>query len=77
MEALRRLWRTKAPSKILIFGWRLVLNRLPTRLNLERQGVLSGINNLLCLFCGGESKDSDHLFGGCPVSRIWWNQTMD
>lgn len=77
LEALRRLLRTKDPSNILIFGWRLVLNRLPTRSNLERRGVLSATLNLLCPLCGGECEDSNNLVGGYPVPEVLWNQAID
>ncbi|PNX99941.1 cysteine-rich receptor-like protein kinase, partial [Trifolium pratense] len=36
-EALSRLWKSDVPSKINVFGWRLLLNRLPTRLALHRR----------------------------------------
>ncbi|PNX67260.1 ribonuclease H, partial [Trifolium pratense] len=36
-EALFRLWKSDVPSKINVFGWRLLLNRLPTRMALHRR----------------------------------------
>lgn len=43
------LWRTKAPSKVLVFGWRLVLSRLPTRKNLEREVEFCVVFLVWCL----------------------------
>jgi hypothetical protein len=31
INALKRLWKNNVPSKISIFGWRLLLEKLPTR----------------------------------------------
>lgn len=38
-SALSFLWKLKASSNILTFGWRLILNRLPTRDQLRRRGI--------------------------------------
>lgn len=73
--ALKRLWITKAQSKFFIFGWRLVLNRLPTRVNLVRCVILFGLHNLVCPLCCGKSENSDHLFRGYLVLEIWWINT--
>lgn len=37
-KALLALWRNKVPSKIHIFGWRLLLKRLPIRDELIKRG---------------------------------------
>lgn len=70
--ALKRLWKMKVPSKIWIFGGRLVLNRIPTRLNLETCGILVGQHNLVCPLYFGESEDVEHLF---PISVGWWKNS--
>lgn len=43
MCVLDKLWKTKVPSKVLLFGWRLLLNKLPTRIDLGRRGTLLGV----------------------------------
>ncbi|MCI36007.1 hypothetical protein A2U01_0057229, partial [Trifolium medium] len=35
LVAIRKLWRNDVPSKITVFGWRLLLERLPTRMALH------------------------------------------
>lgn len=47
---LKKLWKSKVPSKIKVFGWRLVLNRLPSRVQLFKRGFLhSGmIKHVFC-----------------------------
>lgn len=34
LQSLTGMWKTKIPSKVLIFGWTLLLNRIPTKVNL-------------------------------------------
>jgi hypothetical protein len=38
---MKRLWDRMAPSKVIIFTWQLMFQRLPTRVNLSRIGVLT------------------------------------
>jgi hypothetical protein len=40
VSAFRNLWKTNVPLKITIFGWRLLLEKLPTRERLCLQKVL-------------------------------------
>jgi hypothetical protein len=37
---LSKIWESSAPSKIVVFSWHLFHNRLPTKDNLLRRGVL-------------------------------------
>ena len=34
------IWKLKIPSKSLVFAWRLIRDRLPTRMNLRRRQVV-------------------------------------
>ncbi|XP_058757673.1 uncharacterized protein LOC131630949 [Vicia villosa] len=74
IRALNRMWKTKLPSKILIFGWRLILNKIPTKAALARRHILTNSNILVCSFCGVEEEDTNHLFGTCPVTLDWWSK---
>ncbi|MCH90777.1 ribonuclease H protein, partial [Trifolium medium] len=38
-KVLKRLWKNNVPSKVSIFGWRLLLEKLPTREALYRKGI--------------------------------------
>jgi hypothetical protein len=40
LEALKKLWRNDVPSKVLVFAWGLLIDRLPTRHALHRRGIL-------------------------------------
>ena len=45
------LWKTKIPSKIAVFAWRLCRGRLPIKENLHKRHMQ--INNMLCPFYSG------------------------
>ena len=65
------LWKIKIPSKILVFAWRLLRDRLPTKTNLQRRQV--EINNMCCPFCRSMEEDAAHLFIHCSkILPIWW-----
>lgn len=69
-NTLNRLWKTKASSKMLIFGWSLILNRLLTRMELEVRGVIVGPIDFVCPLCFGEEEDFDYLFEECPILKL-------
>ncbi|XP_058756595.1 uncharacterized protein LOC131629813 [Vicia villosa] len=77
VKALMGLWKTKIPSKVLIFGWRLLLNRIPTKMNLARRNILVDPTLLLCPLCGLDEENADHLFASCTVSLRWWTIFCD
>ncbi|GAU38890.1 hypothetical protein TSUD_67530 [Trifolium subterraneum] len=49
--ALKKLWKNDLPLKVTIFGWRLLLDKIPTRAALHRRGVMTNPQDLVC--CGG------------------------
>ncbi|GAU45706.1 hypothetical protein TSUD_86820 [Trifolium subterraneum] len=39
VDALKQLWKNDVPTKVSVFGWRLLLDKLPTRMTLNHRGV--------------------------------------
>jgi len=69
--AFEELWKIKLPSKIVIFAWRLIRDRLPTKVNLRRRQIQLGDSR--CPFCGVEEESAGHLFFLCrKIIPIWW-----
>nr|GEU78347.1 RNA-directed DNA polymerase, eukaryota [Tanacetum cinerariifolium] len=71
-------WIKYVPIKVNILAWKVHLDRLPTRVNLQHRGVL--ISDSLCPICYSEDEDSAHMFFRCSlatnVSRLvcrWWD----
>lgn len=70
-ECFEKLWRMKVPARFLVFGWRLLRDRLPTRKNLQRRQI--HLTDSLCPLCRIHQEDASHLFFHCSkVQPIWW-----
>jgi hypothetical protein len=48
-------------SKVAVFSWQLLQDRLPTRHNLWKRGVITDVDATRCVLCGLESESVDHL----------------
>jgi len=55
------VWHKQVPLKVSIVAWRLMKDRLPTKLNLQRCGILQGADTLCILGCDND-ESSTHLF---------------
>ena len=65
------LWKLKIPPKPKIFTWRIIEDRLPTKLNLRGRQV--EITDPMCLLCNNSEEDAAHLFFNCSkVLPLWW-----
>lgn len=63
-------WGNLIPMKVNIFVWRLLLNRLPTRMAIAGKGI--SISNTCCPICGLFEEDVEHLFFLCEVAIKMW-----
>ncbi|GJV49434.1 RNA-directed DNA polymerase, eukaryota [Tanacetum coccineum] len=70
-------WVRYVPIKVNVFAWRARLDRLPTRLNLSKRGILT--NSIACPICDSAQEDVHHLFFGCTMAKDlsslicrWW-----
>ena len=65
-----KLWRCKVLPSALVTAWRVLENRVVSRVNLARRGVV--VENSLCCLCGEEEESSCHLFSVCRFAwRVW------
>ena len=71
-KAFKLLWNIKISPSVLVHTWRLLLDRLPTKVNLVKRDMQ--LTNMLCpLYQEGE-ETSQHLFGTCKVAQKVWDQ---
>jgi hypothetical protein len=66
------IWRSPAPSKVIAFSWKLLHNRIPTRVNLRHRNVLPLEMSVSCALCEGNPETSNHLFIHCVFARDVW-----
>nr|GEW87382.1 RNA-directed DNA polymerase, eukaryota [Tanacetum cinerariifolium] len=71
-------WVKYIPIKINVFAWRARLDRLPTRSNLVRRGVV--LDSSLCPLCGLVPEYIHHVLFRCDTARLvfrricrWWD----
>jgi hypothetical protein len=70
---LIKVWKFWAPSKVIVFSWQLLQNRIPSYQNLFRRRVITDINNTLCALCGNSVELMGHLFLTYEVSSTVWH----
>ncbi|KAK2405812.1 hypothetical protein QL285_041620 [Trifolium repens] len=73
MKIFSKIWESSAPSKLVVFSWQLFHNRLPTKDNLLRRGVLDQDVSGNCVWCDSSPESAKHLFAHCWfVHRVWY-----
>jgi hypothetical protein len=70
------LWKSFAPSKIIVFSWQLLLHRLPTKVNLAKRGVVEEGVDSFCVLCPMELEKESHLFGVCAFASALWGKVF-
>ncbi|GJT62419.1 RNA-directed DNA polymerase, eukaryota, reverse transcriptase zinc-binding domain protein [Tanacetum coccineum] len=68
-EATR--WNRNIPIKVNVFLWRLKLNKLPSRVNLDRRGIV--VDSILCPICHGDFETVNHCFFNCVFAKDVWS----
>ena len=68
------LWKAKVPSKVLVFAWRELLNRIQTKDQLKKRGI-GGTNFInLCPICKEQQESTTHLLFNCSFAYACWLQ---
>ncbi|GKV30357.1 hypothetical protein SLEP1_g39174 [Rubroshorea leprosula] len=70
---LKGTWNPIVPSKIAAFSWQLIQDKIPTRGNLLRRGVIQDPAESKCVFCKVEEEDSAHLYIHCKLAYNLWS----
>ena len=63
-------WNRNVPIKVNVFLWRVMLNKLPSRVNLDRRGI--DVDSLLCPICLGDLETVNHSFFNCGLAKDLW-----
>jgi len=63
-------WKTKGLPSVQIFAWRVLINKVSTRDNLNNRGVRLGSNT--CALCAITDETMSHLFFTCKVTTQIW-----
>jgi len=71
-ESFKYLWSLCVAPSAIVCAWRILLDRMPTILNLARRGVQ--LANLFCPLCQDGVESTDHLFNTCIMVQQVWDQ---
>ncbi|GLT74584.1 hypothetical protein SLA2020_463720 [Shorea laevis] len=74
-QMCKLVWCKLVPSKVTFFGWRLCLDRLPTKENLQKCGIQLQ-EGALCEYCNGTMEGVNHLFCICYKTWLVWTQVL-
>jgi hypothetical protein len=76
LSLLEQLWKSKAPSKVIVFSWQLLFGRLPTKGNLFKREIFSDTRQSDCTWCPLITESEGHLFGMCPFACGLWYKVL-
>ncbi|KAL8541913.1 hypothetical protein ACS0TY_002964 [Phlomoides rotata] len=72
--AFELLWRCSATRRQQAIAWKILKQRLATKVELRKRGILSELPDQLCLICGKDDESVKHLFFGCEYAlQLWQN----
>ncbi|GJS69973.1 zinc finger, CCHC-type containing protein [Tanacetum coccineum] len=69
-DAEKIRWNNLIPIKLNILTWRISLDRIPTRSNLDSRGI--DLDSISCPVCNDEIETSQHLLIDCSIAKSSW-----
>jgi hypothetical protein len=72
LRVFNNIWKSPAPSKVIAFSWKLLRNRVPTRINLVHRGVNVDGGVVSCVHCQSWDENVAHLFLFCDFAVVVW-----
>lgn len=69
-QVFNYLWASLGPSNAKALGWRVLLDRVQTKVNLLKRNM--PISNGTCPFCSRDDESTNYLFFSCLLTwRVW------
>ncbi|MCH80733.1 LINE-1 reverse transcriptase like, partial [Trifolium medium] len=73
-SVFEKIWLSPAPSKIIAFSWQVLHDRLPSKTNLYRRGVVHNSGNQDCVWCMVKPESGVHLLLHCDYAQFVWRE---
>lgn len=70
-------WDNSIPLKVGVLCWRATLDRVPTKENLQKKGIIHDQSELLCCLCKQNLESGAHLFISCKFTYFVWMQVLN
>ncbi|KAJ8427152.1 hypothetical protein Cgig2_017243 [Carnegiea gigantea] len=71
-EVWKMLWALDVPPRIRLFGWRMCLAALPSRLNIAKRVPSFGMS---CATCAAAEESDVHVLLECPLAVAIWESS--
>ena len=71
-EAFNLLWKIPVPQNATHLAWKILHNRIATKVNLNIRRVPVG--DIMCCLCNGEPESTEHLFFHCQIANKVWKE---
>jgi hypothetical protein len=65
------IWKSRAPSRVMFFGWLLTLSRIQTRDMLLQKTIVDAAG-AGCPLCDAALETASHMALHCPVAARFW-----
>jgi len=65
-------WSIKALPTAQVLAWRVLENKIATKVNLARRGVMTDV--LVCCFCRLKEESTSNLLFDCRIAWLTWVQ---
>ncbi|GKV47213.1 hypothetical protein SLEP1_g54131 [Rubroshorea leprosula] len=72
----KRVWCRLVPTKVCAFVWKAIQDRIPSKMNLYRRGIVQNLNLATCTLCNGCIEDTNHLFLHCNFAYSVWSKCL-
>lgn len=73
----KHFWKIKDPKKVLAFTWKVLQDKIPTKMNLFKRMVMRDPQELACGFCNQEMESGNNLFIHCDRAYKTWMKVYD
>ncbi|GKV01533.1 hypothetical protein SLEP1_g14082 [Rubroshorea leprosula] len=72
----KRIWCRLVPTKICAFVWKVLQDRIPSKVNLYKRGIIPDLNLATCMLCKENIEDINHLFLHCKFAYAVWSKCL-
>ncbi|GKV25499.1 hypothetical protein SLEP1_g34934 [Rubroshorea leprosula] len=72
----KRIWCRLVPTKICAFVWKVLQDRIPSKVNLYKRGIVPDLHLATCMLCDESIEDINHLFLHCKFAYAVWSKCL-
>lgn len=74
VKVYKMLRKSHAPRRVQVIVWKILQQKLPTKVDLQSNHVIPNNVVIRCVFCGNDDEDISHIFFNCQFSTELWGK---